>query len=74
MSGENYPTLGQTVPVYNYLIDIIEEFIEKKAYSIDIINAANKAKDKLQKYYPTSDGLVYVITTSMYIFYYYYKF
>lgn len=71
MSIAKFPTLGQTVPIYNYLIDIIEEFVEKKDgdesqnYE-DIINASNQAKEKLQQYYPTSDGLVYVIAISMY--------
>lgn len=67
MSNAQFPTLGQSVPIYNYLIDMIEDFLEKEANSTsqDIINAVNNAKDKLQKYYPSSDGLVYVIATSM---------
>ena len=67
MSNSNYPTLSQTIPIYNYLIDIIEEFLESE-HLINIIEAANFAKNKLQEYYPSSDGLVYVISTSMYIF------
>nr|CAG8651165.1 13850_t:CDS:2 [Entrophospora candida] len=50
ISNAHYPTLGQSVPIYNYLIDLIEDFLEK-------------AKDKLQKFYPTSDGLVYIVAT-----------
>jgi len=67
MSNAKFPTLGQSVPVYNYLIDMIEDFLEEKVNSTseDIINAVNNAKNKLQKYYPSSDGLVYVIATSM---------
>ena len=66
MSNAQFPTLGQSVPVYNYLIDMIEDFEEKvNSTSEDIINAVNNAKNKLQKYYPSSDGLVYVIATSM---------
>lgn len=66
MSNAQFPTLGQSVPVYNYLIDMIEDFEEKvDSTSEDIINAINNAKNKLQKYYPSSDGLVYVIATSM---------
>lgn len=66
MSSAQFPTLGQSVPVYNYLIDMIEDFEEKvDSTSEDIINAINNAKNKLQKYYPSSDGLVYVIATSM---------
>ena len=67
MSNAKFPTLGQSVPIYNYLIDMIEDFLEEKVNSTseDIINAVNNAKNKLQKYYPSSDGLVYVIATSM---------
>jgi len=66
MSEANHPTLCQTVPIYNYLIDIIEDFIDQKNPSEDVVTAANSAKDKLLHYYPTSDGLVYIISTSMY--------
>ncbi len=66
MSFAQFPTLGQSVPVYNYLIDKIEDFLdEENTKSSDVVNAAKKAKDKLQQYYPSSDGLVYVIATSM---------
>ncbi|CAB4473440.1 unnamed protein product [Rhizophagus irregularis] len=41
----------------------IEDFLEEATRSDDIINAANNAKNKLQQYYPSSDGLVYVIAT-----------
>lgn len=58
--------LGETVPIYNYLIDMIEDFTDEVNYNEEIIDATLKAKDKLQQYYPTSDGLVYVISTSMY--------
>ena len=65
MSTTSKPTLNQTVPIYNYLIDIIEDFIDA-AQSNNIIEAANNAKTKLKQYYPSSDRLVYVISTSMY--------
>ncbi|GES73509.1 zinc finger BED domain-containing protein RICESLEEPER 2-like [Rhizophagus clarus] len=68
MSSENSPILGQTVPIYNYLIDNIEDFLEKtNTKSNDVINAANDAKSKLQQYYLSSDGLVYVIATKVYL-------
>ena len=45
MSFAQYPTIGQTVPVYNYLIDTIEDFLEEdNIISEDIIEAANEAK------------------------------
>ncbi|CAJ0862930.1 14314_t:CDS:2, partial [Entrophospora sp. SA101] len=58
------PTLGRSVPIYNYLIDLIEDFLELQ-HPEDICSAAEKAKDKLQKFYPTSDGLVYIVATIM---------
>ncbi|PKY35674.1 hypothetical protein RhiirB3_476229 [Rhizophagus irregularis] len=30
MSEANHPTLCQTIPIYNYLLDIIEDFIDQK--------------------------------------------
>ncbi len=66
MSFAQFPTLGQSVPIYNYLIDKIEDFLDdENTKSNDVIIAANSAKAKLQQYYPSSDGLVYVIATSM---------
>ncbi|CAB4442276.1 unnamed protein product [Rhizophagus irregularis] len=63
ISSEKSPTLDQTVPIYNYLINNIEDFLKEATRSDDIINAANNAKNKLQQYYPSSDRLVYVIAT-----------
>ena len=65
MSFSYYPTLSKTVPVYNYLVDKIEDFLEETR-SDNIVDAANSAKDKLLQYYPSSDGLVYIIATSKY--------
>lgn len=66
MSVAYQPTLNQTVPVYNYLIDVIEDFIDEHKPSENVILAANNAKAKLLQYYPSSDGLVYIISTSKY--------
>ena len=65
MSETSKLTLNQTILIYNYLIDIIEDFIDT-AQSNNIIKAANNAKTKLKQYYPSSDRLVYVISISMY--------
>ncbi|CAG8714920.1 27397_t:CDS:2, partial [Dentiscutata erythropus] len=56
ISASTYPTLSYTIPIYNYLLDLIEKFLKEDSYSNDIINAINKAKLKLQKYYPTTNG------------------
>ena len=86
MSESHHPTLSMIIPVYNYLIDVIEKFIngdksdeESSTLTInnrkenhqttlnkDIVLAAENAKAKLLKYYPTSDGRVFIISMSMY--------
>jgi len=66
MSEGHHPTLNYIIPVYNYLIDVIEDFIDNKNPSENVVLAANNAKNKLLQYYPTSDGLVYIISISMY--------
>ena len=43
---------------------MIKKFLNKNSYSNDIISAINKAKNKLNKYFPTTNGLVYIISTS----------
>lgn len=53
------------IPTYSYLLDIIEDFINDFSKSFNIKNAAIKAKRKLEEYYPTTDGLVYIIGTSI---------
>ncbi|CAG8564954.1 10563_t:CDS:2 [Scutellospora calospora] len=42
---------------------MIEKFLNKNSYSNDIISAINKAKNKLNKYFSTTNGLVYIIST-----------
>jgi hypothetical protein len=86
MSESHHPTLSMTIPVYNYLIDVIEKFIDgdksdeefststinnrkenhQTTLNKDIVLAAENAKAKLLKYYPTSDGRVFIISMSMY--------
>jgi len=53
------------VPTYSYLLDIIDEFLQDFSNPSDLRNAATQAKEKLEEYYPTTDGLVYIIGTSM---------
>ena len=65
MSIAKYPTIGMAVPTYSYLLDIIDEFLKDNNKSDKIKHVTKWAKDKLQVYYPTADGLVYVIGTSI---------
>ncbi|CAG8767169.1 10953_t:CDS:1, partial [Racocetra fulgida] len=57
ISASSYPTLSYTISIYNYLLDLIEKFLKEETYSNKIINAINKPKQKLQKYYLTANGL-----------------
>ncbi|CAG8834528.1 13530_t:CDS:1, partial [Cetraspora pellucida] len=63
ISASFYLTLSYTILIYNYLLDLIEKFLEKESYSNKINNVINKAKLKLQKYYSTTNRLVYIIST-----------
>ncbi|CAG8821137.1 13207_t:CDS:1, partial [Cetraspora pellucida] len=63
ISASFYPTFSYTISIYNYLLDLIKKFLEKESYSNEIINAINKVKLKLQKYYPTTNRLIYIIST-----------
>lgn len=65
MSIEKHPTIGMAVPTYSYLLDIIDDFIDDSSKSFNIKNAAVKAKKKLEEYYPTTNGLVYIIGTGI---------
>ena len=69
MSTAKLPTLGQTIPVYDYLFETITEFQKKNNLSSSIDEATNFALRKLEDYYSTSDGLVYIIATSIIIFF-----
>ena len=60
----------QYLSIRNYLFDKIEDFIADSSKSQDIKKAAQKAKDKIKIYYPSSNGLVYTIATGKYIYYY----
>lgn len=70
MSMEKHPTIGMAVPTYSYLIDILEDFIDDSSKFLNIKNAIKEAKKKLEEYYPTTGGLVYIIGTGIVIIYY----
>ena len=60
--------MASTIPIYNALIDYIEDLSVDKddPVSDDIIQAAELAKIKLLKYYHTTDNLAYTCATSQY--------
>ncbi|GBC27451.2 zinc finger BED domain-containing protein RICESLEEPER 2-like [Rhizophagus irregularis DAOM 181602=DAOM 197198] len=65
ITGQLYPTLAFTIPAYNYLLDKIEDIIDNNNIRIEIKNAATAAKKKIEEYYPTTGGHIYIIATAM---------
>ena len=52
--------LSSAVPIYNYLLDKLEEYCDKSDSSSDIVTAVKAGAKKLDKYYLKTDN------TSMY--------
>lgn len=77
LSNEHSPTLSRISSVYQLLFSHLEKYIDanddipakraRKNNQVErpewLINAAKKGWEKLQKYYPTSDGLVHIVAT-----------
>jgi hypothetical protein len=63
LSGSTYPTLNAAIPVYNYLMDMIEDFMETHRESAVLVEAARAAWDKLSTYYSKSEAAVYAVAT-----------
>jgi len=62
MSLSRYPTLTASIPIYNWLLDKLEDFEESA--SSDVKNGIQKAKEKLKTYYIKTDSSVYTVATS----------
>jgi len=56
-----YPTLASSIPIYNWLLDKLEDFEE--GASADVKTGIQKAIDKLKTYYIKTDSAVYTIAT-----------
>ena len=64
MSTGKYPILGTAVPLYDWLMDNIEDF-GKNTTRTEIKNALIAAMEKLKSYYvKTDDSWMYPIATS----------
>lgn len=64
MSSAKYPMLSSTVPIYNYLIDELEEYCDNNDSSEDIVLAVKAGIAKLEKYYEkTDDTTMYTVAT-----------
>ena len=57
----HYPTLATSVPIYNWLIDKLEDFEENA--NTEIKGSIRKAIEKLKAYYTKTDSSVYTIVT-----------
>ncbi|CAB4422049.1 unnamed protein product [Rhizophagus irregularis] len=62
VSHNHFPTIKNSVPVFNWLMDKIEDFQNSDIKDV-IKTAAMKAMNKLKKYYQYTDTLVYSIST-----------
>lgn len=77
--SQQYPTLSCSIPVYNFLIDKLEdEYDRRKAEDEkdddeeddedeeddDVVRLAiNKSLEKVKKYYAFTSGLMYTVAT-----------
>ena len=64
MSSAKYPMISSAVPLYNYLIDELEEYCDDHNSSSDIVIAVKAGIEKLEKYYTkTDDTTIYTVAT-----------
>ena len=70
ISHNKFPTIENSIPVYNWLMDKIEDFQKDRNVDEIVKIAANYAMEKLKKYYKHTDALVYTVSTSKFTFFY----
>jgi hypothetical protein len=64
MSFAKYPMISSAIPIYNYLIDELEEYCDNHDSSNDIVIAVKAGIDKLERYYvKTDDTTMYTVAT-----------
>ncbi|RGB33474.1 hypothetical protein C1646_611985, partial [Rhizophagus diaphanus] len=63
ISHNKFPTIENSIPIYNWIMDKIEDFQKNQDIKEAIKIAANSAMQKLKKYYKHTDALVYTIST-----------
>ncbi|CAG7734029.1 unnamed protein product, partial [Allacma fusca] len=79
LSTGSSPTVSKCLSVYQNLLDHFDKIIEPETPTGSrrsvtskfiqeqwLINAATAGKEKLLKYYPSTDGLAYIVSTSKY--------
>jgi hypothetical protein len=68
VARHKYATIYSTIPVYNFLLDMLEDK-EKEYLEEDIIrHAVNSAISKLKTYYSKTDIPIYYIGTGKFIY------
>ncbi|PKC55036.1 hypothetical protein RhiirA1_354773, partial [Rhizophagus irregularis] len=64
VSFAKYPMLSSAIPVYNYLIDELEEYCDNCDSSDDIVTAVKAGIKKLETYYAkTDETTMYTVAT-----------
>jgi ribosomal protein S27E len=63
LCAASHPTLSTAVPVYNYLLDKLEDYRDSYKGPGAVKEAANAAIDKLKRYYSKTGAEVYAVAT-----------
>ena len=63
LCATSHPTLATAVPVYNYLLDNLEDYRDAKGCPPTFKAAANAAIEKLKKYYVKTRAEIYPVAT-----------
>lgn len=66
ISHGKFPTIENSIPVFNWLMDKIEEFNNIRNINEVIKQAGLKAMEKLKKYYRYTDGTAYTVSTGIF--------
>ncbi|GES80463.1 ribonuclease H-like domain-containing protein [Rhizophagus clarus] len=63
ISHGRYPTIENSIPIFNWLMDKIKDFDKKIGIDEIVKQEARNAMEKLKKYYQYTDGMIYTIST-----------
>lgn len=66
ISHGRYPTIENSIPIFNWLMDKIEDFDKETNIDEVVKKVASNALEKLKKYYRYTDGIIYTVSTSIF--------